>query len=205
MDFLKEVLGEELFKQFTEKVNSYNGSEANKDKQVKLANLSEGGYVSKDKYSALETSLNGKQTELDTANGLIAELKKGTKDNEGLQAKITEYNTQVEQLQKQLADTKLKSAIKVALLAEKATDIDYLTYKLENKLKDENRSLELDENDNIKGWKDVLVGLKSQFPTQFGSSADKKIEENKLPGSDDRTTEPTSLADAIKQQYETKK
>ncbi len=80
MDFLKEVLGEELFKQFTEKVNSYNGNEVNKDKQVKLANLSEGGYVSKDKYSALETSLNGKQTELDTANGLIAELKKGTKD-----------------------------------------------------------------------------------------------------------------------------
>jgi len=205
MDFLKEVLGEELFKQFTEKVNSYNGNEVNKDKQVKLANLSEGGYVSKDKYSALETSLNGKQTELDTANGLIAELKKGTKDNEGLQAKITEYNTQVEQLQKQLADTKLKSAVKVALLAEKATDIDYLTYKLENKLKDENRSLELDENDNIKGWKDVLVGLKTQFPTQFESLADKKIEENKLPGSDDRTAEPTSLADAIKQQYEIKK
>lgn len=204
MDFLKEVLGEELFKQFTEKVNSYNGNEVNKDKQVKLANLSEGGYVSKDKYSALETSLNGKQTELDTANGLIAELKKGTKDNEGLQTKIAEYNTQVEQLQKQLADTKLKSAIKVALLAEKATDIDYLTYKLEHKLKDENRSLELDENDKIKGWKDVLVGLKTQFPTQFESTADKKIEENKLPGSEDRKAEPTSLADAIKQQYETK-
>lgn len=204
MDFLKEVLGEELFKQFTEKVNSYNGNEANKDKQVKIANLSEGGYVSKDKYSALETSLSGKQTELDTANGLIAELKKGTKDNEDLQTKIAEYNTQVEQLQKQLADTKLKSAIKVALLAEKATDIDYLTYKLEHKLKDENRSLELDENDKIKGWKDVLVGLKTQFPTQFESSVDKKIEENKLPGSEDRKTEPTSLADAIKQQYETK-
>jgi len=205
MEFLKEVLGEDLFKQFVEKMNAFNGNEANKDKQVKLANLTEGGYVSKDKYSALETSLTGKQTELDTANGLIAELKKGTKGNEELQSKITEYNTKVEDLQKQLAETKLKSAIKVALLSEKAVDIDYLTYKLENKLKDEKKSLELDENDNIKGWKDVLDGLRTQFPTQFESSAERKIEENKLPGSEDRKTEPSSLADAIKMQYETHK
>ncbi len=205
MEFLKEVLGEELFNQFVEKVNSFNGNESNKDKQIKLVNLTEGGYVSKDKYSALETSLNGKQTELDTANGLITELKKGTKGNEELQSKITEYNTKVEDLQKQLAETKLKSAIKVALLSEKAIDIDYLTYKLENKLKDENKALELDENDNIKDWKDVLDGLKTQFPTQFESSAEKKIEENKLPGSDERKEEPSNLADAIKMQYETHK
>lgn len=205
MEFLKSVLGDELYNQFVEKVNAYNGNEANKDKQIKLANLTDGAYVSKDKYAALETSMNGKQTELDTANGLIAELKKGTKGNEELQGKITAYDQQVQDLQKQLAETKLKSAIKVALLSEKAVDIDYLTYKLENKLKDEKKSLELDENDNIKGWKDVLDGLKTQFPTQFASSADKKIEENKLPGSDDRKPEPVSLADAIKQQYETNK
>lgn len=205
MEFLKSVLGDELYNQFVEKVNAYNGNEANKDKQIKLANLTDGAYVSKDKYAALETSMNGKQTELDTANGLIAELKKGTKGNEELQGKITAYDQQVQDLQKQLAETKLKSAIKVALLSEKAVDIDYLTYKLENKLKDEKKSLELDENDNIKGWKDVLDGLKTQFPTQFESSADKKIEENKLPGSDERKTEPVSLADAIKQQYETNK
>ena len=33
MDFLKDILGEELFKQFAEKVNAYNGDEANKEKQ----------------------------------------------------------------------------------------------------------------------------------------------------------------------------
>ena len=198
MDFLKEVLGEELFKQFADKVNAYNGDESNKDKQIKLANLTAGGYVSKDKYSALETSLNGKQTELDTANGLIAELKKGTKGNEELQGKITGYETQVADLQKQLAETKLKSAVKVALLGEKAIDIDYLTYKLENKLKEENKSLELDENDNIKGWKDVLDGLKTQFPTQFETSSIKKIEENKLEKGDDSTL---TRSDILKKSY----
>ncbi len=49
MEFLKEILGEELYKQFEEKINAYNGNEANKDKQVKLANLSSGEYVGKGK------------------------------------------------------------------------------------------------------------------------------------------------------------
>ena len=33
MEFLKEILGEELYKQFEEKINAHNGDEANKDKQ----------------------------------------------------------------------------------------------------------------------------------------------------------------------------
>ena len=204
MEFLKAILGDELFNQFMSKINEFNGNDANKDKQVKLANLSNGEYVSKLKYDDIAAQLTGKQTELESANGLIAELKKGTKGNEDLQGKITGYETQVADLQKQLAETKTKSAVKVALLSEKALDIDYLTYKLESKIKEENKTLELDENDNIKGWKDLLDGLKTQFPTQFESAATKKVELNKLPGSDDRETEPSNLADAIKQQYENK-
>lgn len=204
MDFLKDILGDELYKQMAEKVNAYNGDEANKDKQVKLANLATGGYVSKDKYASLETSLNGKQTELDTANELIAELKKSTKGNEELQTKITGYETQVADLQKQLQEIKLKSAIKVALLSEKANDIDYLTYKLENKLKDEKKTLELDDNGNIKGWKEVVDGLKIQYPNQFTATQEKQIEPNKLPAGDNKQTEPVSLADALKARYEQK-
>lgn len=183
MEFLKEILGEELFKQFETAINSWNGNEANKDKLVKLANLSGGEYVGKGKFDALQEQLTGKQSELDTANGLIAELKKGTKGNEDLQGKITAYEGQVAELQAELAETKLKSAIKVALLSEKAVDIDYLTFKLEEKLKEKGATLELDENDNIKGWDSQLDGLKTQFPTMFESGT-KKIEPNKLPNGD---------------------
>lgn len=205
MDFLKEILGEELFNKVATAINAYNGDEAHKDKQVKIANLGEGGYVSKDKYAALETSLTGKQTELDTANSLIAELKKGTKGNEELQGKISQYDTQVKQLQAELADTKLKAAIKVALLSEKANDIDYLTYKLENKLKDEKKNLELDENGNIKGWKEIADGLKTQFPGQFEAQQSKKVEPNKLPNQKpNNPAEPGNLADALKARYEQK-
>lgn len=185
MEFLKELLGEELFKQIEARINEHNGNEANKDKQIKLGNLGSGEYVSKAKHDALQALLDGKTTELDTANGLIAELKKGTKGNDELQGKITGYETQVADLQAQLAETKIKSALKVALLSEKCTDVDYVSFCLEKKLKEQGKSLELDENDNIKGWDDLLSGMKTQLPKQFEAAGKTKVEPNPLPKPDD--------------------
>ena len=188
MNFLKEILGDELFAQFESKVNEYNGNEANKDKQVKIGNLGTGEYVGKGKYDALQELVNGKETELKSANDLIAELKKATKGNEELQGRFTEYEQENARLQAELQETKLKAAIKVALLSEKAVDVDYLTFKLNEKLKEKGESLELDENENIKGWTDKLSGLKTQFPTMFetaGASDKKVLGDNRLPGSDE--------------------
>ena len=186
MEFLKEILGEELFKQLESKINEHNGNEANKDKQIKIGNLGSGEYVGKGKFDSeiekLNNLLSGRTTELDKANELIAELKKGTKGNEELQGKITGYETQVSELQNQLAETKLKSALKIALMSEKALDIDYLTFKVNEKYKEQGKTLELDENENIKGWDDVISGLKTQFPAQFESAKGGHIiEPNILP------------------------
>jgi predicted RNase H-like nuclease (RuvC/YqgF family) len=202
MEFLKQVLGDDLFAQLKGKVDEWNADEKNKDKNVKLANLAGGEYVSKGKFDSLGEQLTGKQSEIDAANKLIEELKKSTKGNEDLQTKITGYETQVEELQKQLADTKLKSAVKVALLEEHAVDIDYLTYKLQEKMKDKGESLELDENDKIKGWNTQLEGLKTQFPTMFVAGT-QKITENKLPqGGQPTGNEPKTLEEALKFKYE---
>ena len=92
-----------------------------------------------------------------------------------MQTKITGYETQVADLQKQLQETKLQSAIKVGLLAEKCSDVDYVTFKLMEKLKEKGETLELDENDNIKGWEDKLSGLKTQLPTQFETAGTGKL------------------------------
>lgn len=201
MEFLKEILGEELFNQFSQKINAYNGDEANKDKLIKLANLGTGEYVSKAKHDALQALLDGKTTELDTANGLIEELKKGTKGNDELQGKVTAYETQVEQLQEQLKQTQVDAELKVAMLSAgaKADDIDYLTFKLNSK----GKKLEIGEDGHIKGIDEMLTGLKTQFPNQFDTKQNGTvIEENRLPGSENRETEPQSLADALKMQYE---
>lgn len=190
MDFLKTIFGDRTlsFDDFVQAVNAYNGDEANREKQIKIGNLGGGDYVSKAKHDALQALFDGQKTELDTANGLIAELKKGTKGNEELQGKISGYETQVADLQRELQETKVKSALKVALLSEKALDIDYLTFKVNEKLKSEGKTLELDENENIKGWDDILSGLKVQLPTQFesGTNGRKLLDGGKLPDGDDK-------------------
>ena len=187
MDFLKEILGEELFNQVAEKINAHNDNESNKDNQIKVGNLGKGEYVAQGKFAALQEALNGKDAELQSANDLISQLKKDTRGNADLQGKIGDYEAQVADLQAQLQDTKVKSAIKVALLSEKAVDVDYLTFKLHEKLQEKGETLELDENDNIKGWEDKLSGLKTQFPTMFESaSADgyQVVGDNRLPDGD---------------------
>ena len=135
---LEELLGEELYNQVAAKIDEKNAREPDKLKHIRYADLSEGEYVGKGKYDSeiekLNSIISGKDTELTTANDLIADLKKGTKGNEELQGKITAYEGQVADLQKQLQETKVKAAIKIALLSEKAVDVDYLTYKLNEKL-----------------------------------------------------------------------
>ena len=203
MEFLKAILGEELYAQIAAKLNAYNGDEANKDKQIKLANLGSGEYVGKGKYDALQALLDGKTTELDTANGLIAELKKGTKGNEELQGKITGYETQVAQLQEELEKTKLDNAIQLALRDAKAVDPDYLAYKLREKYSAD--ELKLDENGKVKGIDDKLAGLKTQFPNQFEAGGKKKVDPFKLPEEQGGgSNEPKSLEDALRLAYEPK-
>lgn len=131
------------------------------------------------RYGKLKTEHDGKVKELDEANNLIAELRKSNKSNEGIQTKISEYETTVQNLQAELEKTKLDAAIKVELLSAKALDVDYLTFKLREK-----GELSLDENGKIKGWDDKLAGLKTQFPTQFEAVGKKNIIENKLPNND---------------------
>lgn len=183
MEFLKELLGEDLFKQVESKINEHNGNEANKDKKIKIGNLGTGEYVSKMKYEDLMQQLSGKQTEIDTANGLIADLKKASKGNEGIQEKITGYESQVAELQAKLLETKQKAAMKVGLLSEKCLDIDYVSYVIERDLKEQGKNLELDENENIKGWDELISTTKTKVPSQFESAQTQRkvLEGGKLP------------------------
>ncbi len=203
MDFLKALFGDKAlsFDELATAINAHNGNEANKENQIKIGNLGSGEYVGKAKYDALEALLNGKKTELETANNLIEELKNGTKGNEELQGKVTAYETQVAQLTAENEKIRLDAAIKVALLEAKATDIDYLTFKLTA----DGTKLELDENGNIKGIADKITDLKTKFPTQFetGNGNGRRVDPLKLNNNNNnQDTEPQSLAEALKAQYE---
>ena len=99
---LEELLDKELFAQVKAAIDAANGKEPDKLKHIRYADLSEGNYISKEKYSALETDKGAIAEQLKTAQGLIEELKKGTGGDEALQGKITEYETTIATLQKQL-------------------------------------------------------------------------------------------------------
>lgn len=147
------------------------------------------------RYSKLKTDHEGLAKQLAEANTLIDGFKKSEKGNEALQGKITAYEGQVAELQKQLNETKLNAAVKVALLSEKALDVDYLTFKLKEK-----GDLSLDENEKIKGWDDKISALKTQFPTQFESATGRKIDPQKLSDPDNKDTGYTK-AEILKKPY----
>lgn len=137
------------------------------------------------RYNKLKGDFDNLTAQHTESTNLIEQLKAGTKDSEKLQGQITNYETQISQLQEQLKQTQLESEIKVALLAAKASDVEYMTFKLKEK-----GELELNDEGHIKGIDDKIAGLKAQFPAQFGTesgnSKGQVIEENKLPTSEKR-------------------
>lgn len=129
------------------------------------------------RYSKLKADHDNLTTQHGEATKLIDQLKAGTKDSEALQGKITSYEQQITQLQEQLKQTQLDAEIKVALLAAKATDVDYMTFRLKEK-----GELELDKDGHIKGIDDRLAGLKTQYPTFFESgTVQRELQPQKLP------------------------
>lgn len=134
MEFLKEILGEDLYEQVKTKVSSYN-EKADKDKRVSIANVNSDEYVTKARYSQLETDLNNTKTSLSTAQTTIEDLKKSNGDNAELQQKIASYETEKANLEKVHKETTEKlikeGAIKDALYAEKAKHPELLISKFD--------------------------------------------------------------------------
>lgn len=134
MEFLKEILGEDLYEQVKTKVSSYN-EKADKDKRISIANVNGDEYVTKAKYSQLENDLENTKISLNTANTTIADLKKNNGDNADLQTKIANYESEKTNLEKAHKETTEKlikeSAIKDALYNEKAKHPELLLGKFD--------------------------------------------------------------------------
>ena len=187
---LEELLKEqpEALKAINDALEKVNAGQEDKLKHVRFADLSEGGYVSKDKYSSLETDLTGKTTELEKANKLIEELKKSAGKDEATQQKIATYETEIADLKKENADLKTENALKFALVAAGAVDVEYLVFKAKEK-----GEIKLTEDGKIKGEDDLITGLKTQHPAMFqapnnNQQNNRKILENNLPNGDNDKT-----------------
>lgn len=139
------------------------------------------------RYGKLKTEHDALTQKEAESQKLITELQKATKGQEAVQAKITEYEATIQKQSEELAQARSESALKIGLLSAgaKASDIDYLIFKMSH---DSDFKVELDGDGKVKGLDDKIKGLKTQFPNQFESSAEKKIEEKKLEKPEDNKT-----------------
>ena len=180
IEVLKDQLSEETYNAVASELEG---------KDIKLANLSTGEYVSKGKYDALETQLNNTQTLLNNKTTELDALIAKAGDNQALKDEIeslkTKSQTDIANLTAQY-DAKLKSA---AVMAE-------LTKAGANDPADILPHLNMDAitvNDNgIVGLSDQLEPIKTAKPYLFkgeqkkgasglphGVGGDDKAEENK--------------------------
>lgn len=154
------------------------------------------------RYSKLKSDHEGMSRELSEAKELIKTLKKGTSNDEGLQGKIMEYETKIDALSAENEKLKVEGALKVALLdaGAKASDIDYLIFKAGTG----DRDLQISDDGKLKGQDDLISGLKTQFPGNFETPAQKQVQEHKLETGDPAadTNEPKTLGEALKMKYE---
>ena len=155
------------------------------------------------RYSKLKGDFDALTKQHGESTTLIEQLKKDSKGNEALQGKITVYEGKIQQMEKELQQTKVDAALKVALLEAGATDVDYLTFKIKEK-----GEVTLGDDGKIKGIDDTIAAQKTQFPQHFSSTSKKKIDENKLPDGDEHNeggSEPKTLEEALEQKYNSQK
>ena len=112
IEVLKDHLSEETYSAVAEEL---------KEKDIKLADLSSGEYVSKGKYDALETQLNNTQTLLNNKTSELDELMAKAGDNQALKDEIealkTKSQTDIANLTAQY-DAKLKTSAVMAELTK---------------------------------------------------------------------------------------
>ncbi len=126
MEFLKAILGDG-YAAFEASVKSWNEKPENKEKQVKIADVGTGDYVSKSKFDALETAKGSLETQLKTATDSLKKF--DGIDPEKIQGEVEKLQTELKN-QKAAADNLQKEfSLKESLRGTGVIDPDYVIYK----------------------------------------------------------------------------
>lgn len=200
MEFLKEILGDDLYEQVKTKVSSYN-EKADKDKKVSIVNVNNGEFIAKAKYDQLKTDLDNTKTSLDTANNAIADLKKSNADNTDLQQKIADYETEKANLEAKHKETTEKlikeNAINSALYKEKCKHPELLLAKFDLS------KISLDEKGEkvVSGIEEQMKSHKETYKDEFGEVETTKTPYHYTPqgGNQDPNSGTTDFVEIIKE------
>ena len=186
---LQELLGEELFTQVDAKIQEHNKGIEDKLKQVRFVDLSEGGYVSKEKYGELDTEKKGIEKQLKDANTTIKSYK--DMDIEKIKQSAadweTKYNEDTQKLQQQIqndrkafaaeryiAGQKIKSP-----LSRKAILQEFMSQNLEYK------------DGTFVGAEEYMKKVREQYPDEFEQEEEQKPEKKTWVRGTQGTYKPT--------------
>lgn len=186
---LQELLGDELFSQVDAKIQEHNSGIEDKLQHVRFVDLSEGNYVSKEKYHSLETKAGGLEKQLKEANGTIKSYK--DMDIEKIKQSAadweTKYNEDTQKLQQQIesdrkafaaeryiAGQKIKSP-----LSRKAILQEFMSQNLEYK------------DGAFVGAEEYMKKVREQYPDEFEQEEEQKPEKKTWVRGTQGTYKPT--------------
>ncbi|BDR75267.1 phage scaffolding protein [Clostridium tetani] len=130
------------------------------------------------RYSKLKEQKEDLETQLNTANTTIKDLKKNNTDNEELQTKVSNYEKEIATLKETSVKREKEFTIKSKLKDAGCTDVDYMLYKLGDIEK-----LDIDKDLDNK-VKELVENNNSFFKVDETKKQDLKIIVNKLQGED---------------------
>ncbi|MBW1726883.1 MAG: phage scaffolding protein [Deltaproteobacteria bacterium] len=185
MDELKQLLGEELFEQVTEKLG---------DKKLliddgKYIHNVDGAYIPRKVFNEDKKKL---KDQIDELTGKIEALQKAGNENEKLQEQLKELSEKLQTVstesEARLLESERIAKIETALIKSGANDayIDFLKTKIDSEVVKKSESGE---------WigLDQINGLKESFPVMFGTQ---KVVGEPPPGG-----EPTPAVTDLQKQY----
>lgn len=176
-------------------------------KELKENNIHFAGEENLDiRYGKLKTDMEEKNKLYEEAQKHIENLRQGVKSSEELKAKQLEYEQRIKALETENQEIKINSSLKQALLKEKATDIEYLTYKIKNEYQNSKIPFEFSADGSLKGLDEIIDTVKKQHTNLFETQAITKDVEvlNVGKGDNSSETEPKNLMEALKEKYKQK-
>lgn len=178
MEFLKDILGDDLYTQVETKINAHN--EQNKGKQVKIANLGNGEYVSKSKYDTLQTDLQNQKDLLKSANAEIDSYK--SMDIEAIKKSAEDYKTKFETAEKDY-QAKIQEIEYNNKLDKYVGGLNLKNdiYKKEVISRIKEKELKFD-GDTLLGAEELVKGFKEQYADAFVDSKLKPSFADTTPG-----------------------
>ena len=169
---LQELLGDELWGQVDAKIQEHNSGIKNDVEKVRFVDLSEGKFVSKEKYGELETAKKGVEKQLKDANTTIKSyqdmdidgIKQSVKEWEQKYQKDTEaLNAQIESDRKKFAAERFMDGQKIkSPLSRKAILSEFLAQNLEFK------------DGAFVGADEYMKGVREKYPDEFEQEDENK-------------------------------